>query len=74
MLRVSCTMAALPTGYSQRPVCATPEEMLVKLTTAPPPARWKCGRTALSTITALTRLTLSEASQSARGEAMPSSR
>ncbi len=74
MLRVSCTSAALLTGYSQRPVCATPEEMLVKLTTAPPPARRMWGRAALSIITALTRFTSRAWCQSARPDCSPSSR
>ena len=71
MLRVSCTRAALLTGYSQRPVCATLDEMLVKLTTAPPPPRFMCGTTACSIIAALATFTFSAVSHSARGEARP---
>lgn len=74
MLRVTCTSAALETGYSQRPVWATLEEMLVKLTMAPPPAAARCGRTARAAITALTRLMSSALSQSARPDCAPSSR
>ena len=73
MLRVSCAIAALLTGYSQRPVCATRDEMLVKLTTAPPPASTMCGCTACSIATALATFTLNEVSQSARGDLKPSS-
>ena len=37
MFRVSCTIAALLTGYSHRPVCATFAEIDAKLTIAPCP-------------------------------------
>ncbi|MDT4831882.1 hypothetical protein FQZ97_654100 [compost metagenome] len=47
--------------------------MLVKLTTAPPPAATMCGCTACSMATALATFTLNEVSQSARGDLKPSS-
>ena len=74
MLRVSCTIAALLTGYSQRPVCATLAEMDAKLTIAPRPLAFRCGCAACAIATALTTLTSSAASQSARDDAKPSSR
>ena len=68
---MTCTSAALDTGYSQRPVCATLAEMLVKFTIEPLPTATIAGRTARAIITALTTLTLSADCQSERGDSAP---
>ena len=66
-------MAAFDTGYTQRPVCATREEIEPKLTMAPL-FFFRCGRAACISITEPTTFTSKALSQSARAVSAPLSR
>src|SRR5262245_6688412 len=72
-LRVSCRIAALETGWSQRPVWDTRDEIEPKLTIAPLVLA-RCGRAAFINITEPTRLTSRALSHSSRVDAAPLSR